>query len=135
MQTRPDSAHALDVTRGNAKASAEALALDSRRAAAGLGLDTAQLAGVLDTDDSTADAIRSGTARVTPGSGLAERMLLLVRLHRALGDVYGSLERMNRWLDADEPALGGRPRALIASADGLRRVVDHMEHRCNDCLW
>lgn len=136
MDARPTAhTHALDVSRGNARASAEALALDARRAAAGLGLDTAALAAVLDTDAGAADAIRAGASRESPGTALAERMLLLVRLHRALGDVHGSLERMNAWLDAVDPTLGDRPRTLITTTDGLRRVVDHTESRCNDCLW
>lgn len=135
MRTHHAPLHAVDVARGNARASAEALALDARRAALGLGFEAAALATVLDTDDATAAAIRSGAARITPGSPLAERTLLLVRLHRALGDVYGSVEQADRWLDDADPVLGERPRALIRSPEGLRRVVDHMERRCKDCLW
>ena len=135
MNARPAPSQALDVARGNAKASAEALALDARRAAAGLGLGAAELAAVLAIDDATADAIRAGASRIAPQSALAARTLLLVRLHRALGDVYGSVEQVDRWLDAEDPALHERPRALIRTPDGLRRVVEHMEGRCKDCLW
>lgn len=136
MDTRTHlGSHAIDVARGNAKASAEALALDARRAATGLRLHAGELASVLDTDDATARAILSGSARLTPGSALAQRTLLLVRLHRALGDVHGSTERMDDWLDAEEPTLRARPRMLMRSPDGLQRVVEHMEHRCKDCLW
>lgn len=125
---------AVHVSRGNARESAEALALDARRAAGGLGFRAAELQAVLDVDDATAAAIASGCARIAPGSGLAERTLLLVRLHRALGEVYGSVEQMDRWLDTDEPLLGERPRTLIRTTDGLRRVVGHIEGRCKDCL-
>lgn len=132
---RTASSHAVDVTRGNARASSEALALDARRAAAALGFGPSSLRDVLDVDAPLADAIRAGEARIAPGSDLAERVLLLVRLHRALGDVHGSLEQVDRWLDGEEPGLRGRPRQLIRSTAGLRRVVDHVEGRCKDCLW
>ncbi|GAB6195167.1 antitoxin Xre/MbcA/ParS toxin-binding domain-containing protein [Lysobacter xanthus] len=136
MKARPaPTLHALDVVRGNARASAEALALDARRAATGLGLDAEALGPTLDVDPPTAAGILAGDSRITPGSDLAERTLLLVRLHRALGDVYGSTELVHRWLDAEEPELGARPRDLLRSTDGLRRVVAHMEHHCKDCLW
>ena len=126
--------HAVHVAQGNARVSAEALALDARRAAAALGLGAVELREVLSVDAATAAGIVSGTARIAPGSALAERILLLVRLHRALGDVHGSTEQVDRWLDADEPALKARPRDLILTTDGLRRVVGHVEPRCKDCL-
>jgi hypothetical protein len=126
---------ALDVARGNARFSTEALALDTRRAARILGVDADELGDVLDVDDQLADAILAGCARITPGSELAERALLLVRLHRALGDVHGSIDRMNAWLHAEEPELAAPPRELIRSEDGLRLVVEHIEAHCKDCLY
>ncbi|WP_162301348.1 antitoxin Xre/MbcA/ParS toxin-binding domain-containing protein [Cognatilysobacter segetis] len=128
------SSEALDVVRGNARHSTEALALDTRRAVRALGMGVDQLADVLDVDDRTADAIVAGHARITPGSELAERALLLVRLHRALGDVHGSVERMHAWLETDEPALSASPRELIRTTAGLQRVVRHIEAHCKDCL-
>lgn len=134
----PESApqsHAVNVSRGNARASAEAMALDARRAAKALGFGVDEVRGVLDIDPQTAASIHTGEARIPPGSDLAERTLLLVRLHRALGDVYGSLDHVNAWLDAEEPALHARPRDLIRTQPGLRRVVEQVESRCKDCLW
>lgn len=135
MHAQSAPAEALHVPHGNARSSTEALALDARRAASGLALGAGALMGVLGVDEATAAAIVAGAARIAPGSDLAERTLLLVRLHRALGDVYGSLDQVDRWLDAEEPSLHGRPRALIRTADGLRRVVAQVEGRCKDCLW
>jgi len=126
---------AFDVARGNARLSTEALALDTRRAARGIGVDADELGAVLDVDGHLAHAILAGNARITPGSDLAERALLLVRLHRALGDVHGSVDRMQAWLHGDEPALQASPRDLIRSADGLRLVVDHIELHCKDCYY
>jgi hypothetical protein len=126
---------ALDVARGNARFSTEALALDMRRAARSLGVGSDELVEVLDVDDHVADAILAGCARITPGTDLAERALLLVRLHRALGDVHGSVDRMHAWLETEEPELAAPPRELIRSTDGLRVVVDHIEAHCKDCLY
>ncbi|TZF91052.1 antitoxin Xre/MbcA/ParS toxin-binding domain-containing protein [Cognatilysobacter lacus] len=126
---------ALDVARGNARHSTEALALDARRAARGLGVGAEELGDTLDVGPDIANAILAGSARIAPGSDLAERALLLVRLHRALGDVHGSVERMHDWLHADEPDLQGRPRELIRTTHGLRRVVTHIESHCKDCLY
>jgi hypothetical protein len=126
---------ALHVSRGNARLSTEALALDTRRAVRGLGVGREELGEVLDVAHDHAVAIVAGNARITPGSELGERALLLVRLHRALGDVYGSVERMHAWLQAREPALSARPRELIRSIHGLRRVVEHIEMHCKDCYY
>lgn len=128
------SNHVVHVTRGNARVSAEALALDARRAAMALGLGAAELRDLLSVDAPTADAIAMGTARLPPDTPLARRTLLLVRLYRALGDVHGSTERVDGWLDSEEPDLKARPRELLRTGDGLQRLVDHMEHRCKDCL-
>jgi hypothetical protein len=126
---------ALDVARGNARFSTEALALDMRRAARSLGVGADELVDVLDVDDHLADAILAGCARITPGSELAERALLLIRLHRALGDVHGSVDRMHAWLHAEQPELAAPPRDLIRSEGGLRLVVDHIEAHCKDCIY
>ena len=126
---------AVDVRRGNARESSEALALDARRAAAGLGLSAPDLEALLEIDASTAASIRSGGARIQSGSALATRVLLLVRLQRALGVVYGWVDQANQWLDAVEPSLGDKPRVLLRTHDGLGRVVSQIERRCKDCLW
>ena len=126
----------MDVVRGNARASAEALGLDARRAALALGLAPADLREVLDVDAATAVSIHTGEARLALGSETAERTLRLVRLHRALGDVYGSIEQANRWLDGAEPAFNGaKPRDVMRTPAGLQRVAAHVERRCKDCLW
>jgi uncharacterized protein (DUF2384 family) len=56
-------------------------------------------------------------------------------LHRALGDVFGSIEQVRSWLARREPALDARPIELLHSPEGLDRLVVHMEGRCKDCLW
>lgn len=135
METLPAPSEARHVARGDARRCHEALALDGMRAAQGLRLDANALAAMLDTDASTGASIRAGHGRFPPGSDLSDRLLLLVRLHRGLGDIYGSTDRMDRWLDDEEPALKARPRDLMRTPDGLARVVANVEGRCKDCLW
>ncbi|GAB1595357.1 antitoxin Xre/MbcA/ParS toxin-binding domain-containing protein [Lysobacter claricitrinus] len=127
--------HAVHVAHGDGRSSPEALALDARRALAALRLGAGELAGLLGVDDAMVATIQNGSARVPSGSDLARHLLLLVRLHRGLGDVYGSTERMDQWLDATDPALNAKPRALMKTMDGLKRVVANVEGRCKDCLW
>ena len=105
------------------------------RAAQGLRLDAETLAVMFETDELTGAAIRAGHGRFPPESHLARRLQLLVRLHRGLGDVYGSMDRVDRWLESEEPALGSTPRELMRTPSGLARVVATIEARCKDCLW
>jgi hypothetical protein len=53
---------------------------------------------------------------------------LFVRLYRSLDALVGSNEAQARaWLDGENAALGGVPRELIASAEGLVRVVQYLD--------
>ncbi|MGY3264130.1 antitoxin Xre/MbcA/ParS toxin-binding domain-containing protein [Lysobacter sp. HA35] len=136
MGTANSHHHAVDVSPGDARSSTEALALDARRAITALGFGAGEVSELLDVDRDTVAKIQAGSARIPPGTDpAATRMLLLVRLHRGLGDVYGSTERMDEWLDTEDPTLHGKPRDLIRTVDGLKRVVSNVEKRCKDCLW
>lgn len=105
-----------------------------RCAVRGLELDDNALAVLFDADASLAREIRLGNANRADGA-TAGLLLMLVRLHRGLGDVYGSTDRMNQWLDTTEPELNARPRDLMRTPEGLARVVANVESRCKDCLW
>lgn len=124
----------FDVKRGNARLSADALTFDTQRAVKGLGLDDTVIAHVLGTDSRAAADVLSGATRLEPASVVGRRAFLLVRLYRALGDVFGSLERVQQWLRSEEPALGGAPVELI-QGDQLPSVVRHMERQCRDSRW
>lgn len=127
--------HALDVASGNARNSPEALTLDTLRAARGLGLGPSDLRPLLAMETGDIDRLVGHDLMLSPASDAGARALLLVRLHRALGDVYGSLEQVGRWLDTPDPTLGARPRDVMREPGGLARVVTHMEPHCRDCLW
>lgn len=129
------SVHAIDVTRGNARASAEALTLDTLRAVRGLALTAAQLETILEADAELVSRLLASETKLSPDTEIGARALMLVRLHRALGDVFGSLELAHGWLDKPEPTLHACPADLIRSSEGLARTLAHLEGRCNDCLW
>ena len=102
------------------------------RAAELLGLTQGQLAGVLRIDPSTL------SRRLTQRRGLSERSpeyemaLLWVRLFRSLSAVVGGQDETARaWLASANRAFGGqRPLDVIASTEGLVRVVQYLDaHR------
>ncbi|WP_460832075.1 antitoxin Xre/MbcA/ParS toxin-binding domain-containing protein [Lysobacter humi (ex Lee et al. 2017)] len=128
-------AHAIDVSQGNARVSGDALTLETVRATRSLGLGRELLQAVLGVDARAVERLLACEAGLVPGTPEGERALLLVRLHRALGDVFGSLEAVHGWLDTPQPALDARPIELMRTPEGLERVVRHMETRCKDCLW
>ena len=125
----------LDVSNGDARASPEALTLDTLRAARNLALDDAHLQTVLATDAAVVQSLMDQRRVLTPESSEGRRALLLVRLHRALGDVFGSLDHVHRWLDTEHAELRGRPRELMGTADGLADVVILIESRSKDPAW
>jgi uncharacterized protein (DUF2384 family) len=134
MDAAVDQHYLLDVASGNARESSEALTLDTLRAARNLSLDAGILQAILATDATVVARLLDHRQVLTPDSDAGVRALSLVRLHRALGDVFGSVEQVNVWLDRIEPELGARPRDLIGTPTGLERVVRHMEGQCRDIL-
>lgn len=124
-----------NVLTGDARVSAEALTLDTLRAARNLQLDRAALQRVLDAEPGFVDALFESEDMVHPTTHTGSRALLLVRLNRALGDVFGSVQRALAWLDSPEPGLGARPVDLLERPGGLERVLKHMEMFSSDYAW
>ena len=124
-----------NVLTGDARVSAEALTLDTLRAARNLQLDRTRLQRVLGADRGFVDALFESEEVVQPASAPGARALLLVRLNRALGDVFGSVQRALAWLESDEAELGGRPAELLLAPGGLERVLRHMEMYSSDYAW
>lgn len=130
------TAHVLDVSRGTARQSPEALTLSTVQAARGFGLAGRDVALLLGSEASLAEGLLAGERMLSPDTEVGARAVKLVRLHRALGDVYGSIELVRAWLVREEPELdGARPVELLRRKGGLERVLAHMETRCKDCLW
>lgn len=129
------TAHVLNVSQGTPRVSAPALTLATVQAARGFGLGARDVAALLATEATVADELLAGERMLSPDSEVGARAVQFVRLHRALGDVFGSIEQVRAWLGREEPALGTRPVDLLRRPDGLERLVEHMESRCKDCLW
>lgn len=129
------TAHALDVPNGLPRVSPAALTLATVQAARGFGLGARDVASLLGSEAILADELLAGERMISPDSEVGARAVLFVRLHRALGDVYGSIDQVRAWLGARDPALAARPVDVLRAPDGLERLVAVMETRCKDCLW
>lgn len=129
------TAHALDVSRGGARTSPEALTLATVKAVRGFGLGARDVAELLGSEYALAAGLLAGERMISPDTPVGARAVVLVRLHRALGDVYGSIEQVRIWLVREDPALGARPVELLREPGGVDRLMDYMESRCKDCLW
>ncbi|GAB2514289.1 antitoxin Xre/MbcA/ParS toxin-binding domain-containing protein [Lysobacter humi (ex Lee et al. 2017)] len=115
-------------------ASAQALTYGALRATKTLDLDRQLLQFILATDARLVDSLLGSQALLDPDSPEGRRALTLVRLHRALGDVYGSAERVHAFLDTHSPALGATPRSLFGTECGVQRVLDVVEADVRDSL-
>jgi hypothetical protein len=98
------------------------------RAAQLLGLAQAELAPILGMSRSTISRLVAGDVILAPEQKAWELAALFVRLFRSLDAVVGSNTGQARaWLDSDNAALGATPRQLIATTEGLVRVVQYLD--------
>ena len=112
------------------KPSAEAVVAKALvRAARGLGLSQAEVAGVLGTSAASVSRTFAGERPIAPDSAEGRHALLFLRLFRSLDTlVGGDEEKARRWLEAPNAHLGGQPpRALLASTPGLVRVAEYLD--------
>jgi DNA-binding XRE family transcriptional regulator len=107
---------------------ARTLAKATVRAAELLGLTQAELAPILGVSRATVSRIASGDHMLAPEQKSWELAALFVRLFRSLDALVGSNEAQARaWLNSENAALGGIPRRLIPTAEGLVRVVQYLD--------
>jgi uncharacterized protein (DUF2384 family) len=101
------------------------------RATALLGLSQQQLARVLGVSRPTVTRMGLGTYRLAPSQPKSwELGTLFVRMFRSLDALVGHEDAARRWLEGPNTDLGARPVELIASAEGLVRVVHYLDaHR------
>jgi hypothetical protein len=125
----PTALHLLD-----GYTSAHALTYGTLRASRTLELDGQLLQFILATDAGMVDQLLGSQSVLDPDSPEGLRALRLVRLHRALGDVFGSAERVQRFLTTVVPEFGDTPRNLLATADGVERVLAVVERDVRDSL-
>jgi len=97
------------------------------RASDRLGLSQRELSGVLGV--SPASLSRLGRSRsIDPESKEGELALLFVRVFRSLDSLLGGDEAAARaWLHAENVHLGAPPTELLASVQGLVRVVEYLD--------
>jgi len=116
------------------RTSADVLTYDTLRASRTLDLDGQLLQFILATDADMVGQLLDHRSTIDPDAPAGRRALRLVRLHRALGDVFGSAERVQQFLDTPTAELGGTPRRLLASVDGVERVLAVVERDVRDSL-
>ena len=114
--------------------SSHALTYGTLRASRTLELDGQLLQFILATDADLIDQLLGNRSMLDPDSPQGMRALRLVRLHRALGDVFGAAERVQRFLGTVHPELGDSPRALLGTPDGIERVLALVERDVRDSL-
>jgi uncharacterized protein (DUF2384 family) len=124
-----------DVRSGDARFSSGALTLDTLRAVRNLRFAPDDLQRVLATDPDTVQRVLHHEQEILPGSDTGAHALRLVRLNRALGDVFGAQHRVQEWLSTYHSELDGRPGDLIHTAIGLERVLAHIESHAKDFAW
>ena len=104
------------------------LAKATMRAAGLLELPQSELAPMLGVSRATVSRIASGALVLEPDQKAWELAALFVRLFRSLDALVGSNEAQARaWLNSENTALAAVPRNLIASAEGLVRVVQYLD--------
>ena len=114
--------------------SSHALTYGTLRASRTLELDGQLLQFILATDAELIDRLLGSRSMLDPESPEGTRALRLVRLHRALGDVFGAAERVQRFLNTVHPELDDSPRALLGTPDGIERVLALVERDVRDSL-
>ena len=120
MGTRPASALAPEREQTLSKATVRAAEL--------LGLTQSELAPILGLSRSTISRLVAGDVLLSPEQKAWELAALFVRLFRSLDAIVGSNTGQARaWLDSENAGLGAAPRQLIATTEGLVRVVQYLD--------
>ena len=93
-----------------------------------LGLSSAALARVLGVSEASVSRLASGARKIDPESKEGELALLLVRVYRSLDALVGTdAAQRKAWMEGYNHALNGRPKELIARADGLVAVASYLD--------
>lgn len=97
------------------------------RAAERLGVSRAQLARVLGVSPATVTRLYAGGYTLEQKRKEWEFALLFVRLFRSLDSIVGDSGSASKWLNSENHGLNGRPLDLIATTEGLVRVVHYLD--------
>ena len=97
------------------------------RAARALELNQARVAATLGVSTPTVSRMFADKYLLDPERKEWELAALLVRLFRSLDSIVASDDKARAWLNSDNRALGARPADLLASAEGLVRVLHYLD--------
>ena len=98
------------------------------RSAELLGLSQRQLAGVLGVSPATASRLVAGKYVLSAERAKEwELARLFVRLFRSLDALWGHEAHARTWLESTNLALAARPMELLATVEGLVRVVAYLD--------
>jgi transcriptional regulator with XRE-family HTH domain len=118
----------VESPRAREVAAAGVLSRSVVRAARLLGLSQRALAQILGISDATASRLCAGKYVLSRDRAKEwELALLFVRLFRSLDALWGHEETARTWLASDNTALGAPPAELLASVQGLVRVVAYLD--------
>lgn len=109
-------------------AAAEVLSKAVVRSARLLGLSQRQLADVLGISPATASRLVAGRYVLSAERAKEwELARLFVRLFRSLDALWGHDAQAQAWLESPNLALAARPMELLATVEGLVRVVAYLD--------
>ena len=98
------------------------------RAARLLGLSQREAAAILGVSEATASRLFAGKYQLSRERAKEwELARLFVRMYRSLDALWGHEESAHTWLTSDNLALAARPVDLLASVEGLVRVVAYLD--------
>jgi transcriptional regulator with XRE-family HTH domain len=104
------------------------LAKATVRAATLLGLSGVALARVLGLSEPTVSRLLRGDRALAPDSKEGELAALLVRVYRSLDALVGSDDgKRAAWMNTPNSALGGVPKELIQTAQGLVGTLSYLD--------
>jgi plasmid maintenance system antidote protein VapI len=104
------------------------LAKATTRSAELLGLTGAALARVIGVSEPTVSRILHGQRPLAPSSKEGELAALLVRVYRSLDALVGNDDgKRAAWMNSHNQGLGGVPRELIQSAEGLVGTLSYLD--------
>ncbi len=98
------------------------------RAAELLGLTGAALARVVGVSEPTVSRLLHGQRGLNPRSKEGELAALLVRVYRSLDALVGNnAAQRQAWMSSHHHALGGVPRDLVQTAQGLVATLAYLD--------
>lgn len=104
------------------------LAKAAGRATGLLGLSGAALARVIGMSEPTVSRVLRGERPIDPASKEGELAALLVRVYRSLDALVGNdAARRVAWMTSFNRDLGGVPRELIQTAQGLVATLSYLD--------